>query len=64
MKKLIDDAVQLIADIGEKQASFIHHVLKWDDDMKCAFMLAYQVVNEKCIRKSKVKNKIISSLPS
>lgn len=42
MKELIEHALQLIEDRPEI-VEIIHHVLQWDDEMKVAFNIAYDL---------------------
>jgi len=49
MKQLIDEAIQLITDRPD-EAKLIHHILtKWDAEMKLAFNLAWNILNDQDI---------------
>lgn len=43
MKDLIEDALEMIQDRPAAEIELMHYVLTMDDDLKAAFLLAYQI---------------------
>ncbi len=46
MIDLINDAMQMILDIGKEKSDFIKHIIEWDNEMKISFKLAYKIIHE------------------
>lgn len=43
MKDLIEDALEMIYDRPKEEIELMHYVLTMDDELKAAFLIAYQL---------------------
>jgi len=46
MKELIEQAMGLIQDLPEEQSKLMYDILRWEDDLKVAFIFAYQLLKK------------------
>lgn len=46
MKDLIEQALEMIYDRPAEEIELMHYVLTMDDDLKVAFLVAYQISKE------------------
>jgi len=47
VKDLIDQALAMISDRPKEEVEFMHYVLTMEDDLKYAFLIAYQIAKER-----------------
>ena len=46
MKDLIEQALEMIHDRPKEEIELMHYVLTMDDDLKAAFLIAYQMAKD------------------